>query len=335
MTNNRTALITGILGQDGSYLAELLLQKGYTVIGMDHAAGAANAVQSTAQRFARVQSILGSITLAPGDLADQASLLHLIETYQPDEVYNLAAHTFVPASWGQIVCTGEINALGVARLLDSIHQARPQARFLQASSSEVFGHPIESPQRENTPFSPRTPYGIAKAYAHWTTVNYRQSFGLFAVAAILYNHESERRPPDFVTRKITQTAARIKLGLADQLPLGSLDARRDWGFAGDYVEALWRMVQHEPPEDFVIGSGETHTVREFCQLAFGRLDLDYRDYVIVDPRFVRPPEPVQLIADPTNARQKLAWQPTLTFEQLVQRMVDADLQQLKQGISRP
>jgi len=320
-----TALITGILGQDGSYLAELLLAKGYRVVGMDR--------WSSGGAFERIQAILDQVEVVQGDLQDQGSLIDLIEQFSPDEVYNFAAQTFVPASWSQVVLTGEITALGVARLLEAIRLVRPTARFFQASSSEMFGRAVETPQRESTPFNPRTPYGVAKAYGHWITVNYRETHRMFTTSGILYNHESPRRGPDFVTRKITNGAARIKLGLAGELRLGDLDACRDWGYAGDYVDAMWRMLQQETPEDFVIGTGSVHAVRDFCQLAFGCLNLDYQDYVKVDLRFVRPPEPVQLISDPSKARRMLDWQPTLPFDHLVRMMVDAYMNRLAREIS--
>ncbi|MFZ6026753.1 MAG: GDP-mannose 4,6-dehydratase [Chloroflexota bacterium] len=315
-----TALITGVLGQDGSYLAELLLEKGYHVVGMDNWA--------SVSWFARVEHILDEMDLVQGSMNDQGFLLDLIEKYRPDEVYNLAAQSFVPASWAQVVQTGETTALGVARLLEAIRLGQPKARFFQASSSEVFGQAAESPQHEMTPFSPRTPYGVAKAYGHWITSNYRQSHGIFATSGILYNHESPRRGANFVTRKITHGAARIKLGMSKELRLGDLDARRDWGFAGDYVDAFWRMLQHDAPEDFIIGTGVTHSVRQLCEFAFGILNLDYQDYVVVDPRFVRPPEKVQLVANPAKIKRLLDWQPTVSFEQLVGMMVDADMRQL-------
>jgi GDPmannose 4,6-dehydratase len=320
----RTALITGVLGQDGSYLAEWLLAKGYRVVGMDNWA--------SASWFARIEHILDRMDLVRGSMNEQGFLLDLVEKYQPDEVYNLAAQSFVPASWSQVVQTGETTALGVARLLEAIRLGQPKARFFQASSAEMFGRAVESPQKETTPFYPRTPYGVAKSYGHWITVNYREAHGLYATSGILYNHESPRRGANFVTRKITNGAARIKLGLARELRLGDLDARRDWGFAGDYVEAFWRMLQHDTPEDFVIGTGQTHAVRELCDLAFGALNLNYQDYVVVDPCFVRPPEPVQLVADPSKIRRLLGWQPTVSFEQLVGMMVEADMRQLASEI---
>jgi GDPmannose 4,6-dehydratase len=321
---SQTALITGVLGQDGSYLAELLLAKGYRVVGMDNWA--------SASWFARIEHILDRMDLVQGSMNDQGFLLDLVEKYQPDEVYNLAAQSFVPASWSQVVQTGETTALGVARLLEAIRLGQPKAHFFQASSAEMFGRAVETPQRETTPFYPRTPYGVAKSYGHWITVNYRESHGMYATSGILYNHESPRRGANFVTRKITNGAARIKLGLAKELRLGDLDARRDWGYAGDYVEAFWLMLQHDTPEDYVIGTGQTHSVRELCDLAFGALHLNYQDYVVVDPRFVRPPEPVQLVSDPSKIRRLLGWQPTVSFEQLVGMMVEADMRQLASEI---
>lgn len=320
-----TALITGITGQDGSYLAEFLLSKGYQVVGMVR--------RSSTVTFERIQHIQDEIVIAQGDLHDQSSLVSLIETYQPDEVYNLAAQSFVPTSWSQPVLTGEATALGVTRLLEAIRLVNPKTRFYQASSSEMFGKVREVPQRETTPFHPRSPYGVAKVYGHMITVNYRESYGMFAVSGILFNHESPRRGLEFVTRKITYGAARIKLGLASELRLGNLEARRDWGFAGDYVKGMWMMLQQDEPEDYVIGTGETHSVREFCELAFSHLGLDYQKYVIQDPRFFRPAEVDLLVADPTKARQKLGWQPSISFADLVKMMVEADLRQVSQEMS--
>lgn len=320
-----TALITGITGQDGSYLAEFLLSKGYQVIGMVR--------RSSTVTFERIQHIQDDITIAQGDLHDQSSLVSIIETYQPDEVYNLAAQSFVPTSWSQPVLTAEATALGVTRLLEAIRLVNPKARFYQASSSEMFGKVREVPQRETTPFYPRSPYGVAKVYGHLITVNYRESYGMFAVSGILFNHESPRRGLEFVTRKITYGAARIKLGLANELRLGNLDARRDWGFAGDYVAGMWMMLQQDEAEDFVLGTGVTHSVREFCELAFSHLGLDYRQYVVQDPRFFRPAEVDLLVADPTKAHQKLGWRPTVSFEELVRMMVEADLKRVSQEIS--
>lgn len=313
-----TALITGITGQDGSYLAEFLLSKGYTVVGMVR--------RSSTVTFERISHIQDDITLAQGDLHDQSSLVDLMEQYHPDEVYNLAAQSFVPTSWNQPVLTGEVTALGVTRVLEAIRLVHPKARFYQASTSEMFGKVREVPQRETTPFYPRSPYGVAKVYGHWITVNYRESYGLFAVSGILFNHESPRRGMEFVTRKISHAAARIKLGLAQDLHLGNLEARRDWGFTGDYVRAMWLMLQQEKPQDYVIGSGETHAVGEFCQAAFAHVGLDYHDYVVQDERFYRPAEVDLLVSDPSKAHQELGWWPNVRFEELVQMMVDADLQ---------
>ena len=315
-----TAIITGITGQDGSYLAELLLTKGYRVIGMMR--------RSSVVTFERIQHIQDQIDIIQGDLHDQSSLMDLIEKYKPDEVYNLAAQSFVPTSWNQPVLTGEVTALGVTRMLEAIRLLSPQTRFYQASSSEMFGKVREVPQRETTPFYPRSPYGVAKVYGHWITVNYRESYNLFAVSGILFNHESPRRGTEFVTRKISYGAVRIKLGLAKELRLGNLDARRDWGFAGDYVEAMWQMLNNETPEDFVVGTGEPHSVREFCDQAFAYLDMDYHDYVIQDQRFIRPAEVDMLVADSSRVRKTLGWAPRVDFTGLVEMMVDADLKRL-------
>jgi len=316
----KKALVTGITGQDGSYLAELLLTKGYRVIGMMR--------RSSVVTFERIQHIQDQIDIIQGDLHDQSSLMDLIEKYKPDEVYNLAAQSFVPTSWNQPVLTGEVTALGVTRMLEAIRLLSPQTRFYQASSSEMFGKVREVPQRETTPFYPRSPYGVAKVYGHWITVNYRESYNLFAVSGILFNHESPRRGTEFVTRKISYGAVRIKLGLAKELRLGNLDARRDWGFAGDYVEAMWQMLNNETPEDFVVGTGEPHSVREFCDQAFAYLDMDYHDYVIQDQRFIRPAEVDMLVADSSRVRKTLGWAPRIDFTGLVEMMVDADLKRL-------
>lgn len=317
-----TALITGITGQDGSYLAELLLSKGYRVIGV--------ARRSSTVTNERIEHLLDNITVVQGDLHDQGSLLSLLEEYQPTEVYNLAAQSFVPTSWNQPALTGDITALGVTRMLEAIRFVNPKIRFYQASSSEMFGRVVEVPQREETPFYPRSPYGVAKVYGHWITVNYRESFGMFATSGILFNHESPRRGLEFVTRKISHGVARIKLGQAKELRLGNLEAQRDWGFAGDYVKAMWCMLQQDTPGNFVIGMGETHSVREFCQIAFGHLNLDYNDYVIQDERFYRPAEVDLLISDPSKARSVLGWEPELTFKELVKTMVDSDMKRLSQ-----
>jgi GDPmannose 4,6-dehydratase len=315
-----TAIITGITGQDGSYLAELLLSKGYRVIGMMR--------RSSVVTFERIQHIQDQIEIIQGDLHDQSSLMDLMEQYKPDEVYNLAAQSFVPTSWNQPVLTGEVTGLGVTRMLEAIRLLSPKSRYYQASSSEMFGKVHEVPQKETTPFYPRSPYGVAKVYGHWITVNYRESYNLFAVSGILFNHESPRRGTEFVTRKITYGAARIKLGLAKDLYLGNLESRRDWGFAGDYVDAMYRLMQNDHPEDFVVGTGQTHSVREFCETAFSYLGLDYREFVRQDPRYYRPAEVDALIADPTRVRQKLGWAPQVDFYGLVHMMVAADLKRL-------
>jgi GDPmannose 4,6-dehydratase len=314
----RTALITGITGQDGSYLAELLLEKGYRVIGTVR--------RSSTTPYERIAHLVDRVELVSADLLDQTSLTDVVGEYAPDEVYNLAAQSFVQTSWTQPVLTGEFTALGVTRMLEAVKKAAPKARFYQASSSEMFGKVVETPQRESTPFYPRSPYGVAKVYGHWITVNYRESFGLYAVSGILFNHESPRRGLEFVTRKVTDAVARIKLGMATEVRLGNLDARRDWGFAGDYVDAMWRMLQQDEPDDYVIGTGTTCSVRDLCEAAFSRVGLDYREFVKQDPRFFRPAEVELLIADPTKAREQLEWTPRVTFRQLVEMMVDADLE---------
>jgi GDPmannose 4,6-dehydratase len=312
-----TALITGVTGQDGSYLAELLLEKGYQVIGMVR--------RSSTVTFERIAHIQDDIALVQGDLHDQSSLVSMLEEYEPDEVYNLAAQSFVPTSWSQAVLTGEVTALGVTRLLDAIRLVNPKIHFYQASSSEMFGKVLEVPQRETTPFYPRSPYGVAKVYGHWITVNYRESYGLFAASGILFNHESPRRGLEFVTRKISNGVAQIKAGKAKELRLGNLESRRDWGFAGDYVEAMWRMLQHDRPDSFVVGTGHTHSVREFCETAFAHAGLDYRDFVVQDSRFYRPAEVDLLISDPARVRAELGWEQKISFEELVGMMVDADM----------
>jgi len=314
------ALITGITGQDGSYLAELLLSKGYRVIGV--------ARRSSTVTYERIEHLLDDITVVQGDLHDQGSLLSLLEEYQPVEVYNLAAQSFVPTSWNQPALTGDITAIGVTRILEAIRFVNPKIRFYQASSSEMFGKVLEVPQHEATPFYPRSPYGVAKVYGHWITVNYRESFDMFAVSGILFNHESPRRGMEFVTRKIADGVARIKLGLAKELRLGNLESQRDWGFAGDYVDAMWRMMQQDKPDNYVIGMGETHSVREFCEIAFGHAGLDYNDHVVQDEKFYRPAEVDLLISDPSKARSILGWEPAVTFRELVVMMVDADVQRL-------
>jgi GDPmannose 4,6-dehydratase len=320
-----TALITGITGQDGSYLADFLLERGYTVIGMVR--------RSSTVTFERIAHIQDQITIIQGDLHDQSSLVDLIEQYRPDEVYNLAAQSFVPTSWNQPVLTGEVTALGVTRMLEAIRLVNPKTRFYQASSSEMFGKVVEVPQSEKTPFYPRSPYGVAKVYGHWITVNYRESYNLYAVSGILFNHESPRRGLEFVTRKITYGVARIKLGLVNEVRLGNLDSRRDWGFAGDYVQAMWLMLQQETPQDYVVGTGATHAVREFCELAFDHVGLDYRDHVVQDPRFYRPAEVDLLVADPHKANDLLGWEPRVDFEGLARMMVDADLKRVAREIS--
>jgi GDPmannose 4,6-dehydratase len=313
-----TALITGITGQDGSYLAEFLLEKGYRVVGIVR--------RSSTEPFERIAHVLDRIEFLSADLLDQHSLLDAIEATKPDEVYNLAAQSFVQTSWTQPVLTGEFTALGVTRVLEAIRKGAPNARFYQASSSEQFGKVVESPQRESTPFYPRSPYGVAKAYGHWITVNYRESFGLYAVSGILFNHESPRRGLEFVTRKITDAAARIFLGRADKVALGNLEARRDWGFAGDYVKAMWMMLQQPEPSDFVVGTGKTWSVREFCEHAFKVVGLNYADHVTQDPQFFRPAEVELLVADPSRAREKLGWEPEVEFCDLVKMMVTADVE---------
>jgi GDPmannose 4,6-dehydratase len=315
------ALITGINGQDGSYLAEFLLQRGYEIIGM--------ARRSSTDTMGRIAHIQDQIEVVPGDLLDQSSVNALIDSHQPDEVYNLAAQSFVPTSWSQPVLTGEVTALGVTRLLEAIRYVKPDTRFYQASSSEMFGKVQEERQSETTPFWPRSPYGVAKVYGHWITVNYRESHGLFAVSGMLFNHESPRRGLEFVTRKISHHAAQIKLGLTDKLPLGNLEAQRDWGFAGDYVKAMWMMLQHKEADDFVIGTGETHSVREFCEIAFSHVDLDYEEFVVRDERFYRPAEVDVLLADASKAGRVLGWEPQVDFKSLVTMMVDADLELLR------
>ena len=315
-----TALITGITGQDGSYLAELLLTKGYRVIGV--------ARRSSTVTYERIEHLLDDITVVQGDLHDQGSLLALLEEYEPGEVYNLAAQSFVPTSWNQPALTGEITALGVTRMLEAIRFVNPKIRFYQASSSEMFGKVVEVPQCETTSFYPRSPYGVAKVYGHWITVNYRESFNMFASSGILFNHESPRRGLEFVTRKISDGVARIKLGHAKELHLGNLEAQRDWGFAGDYVDAMWRMLQHDKPDNFVVGMGETHSVREFCEIAFNHVGLDYNDFVVQDEKFYRPAEVDLLISDPSKVRSVLGWEPAIGFRELVTMMVDSDMRRL-------
>jgi GDPmannose 4,6-dehydratase len=319
----KSALITGITGQDGSYLAELLLDQGYEVHGVVRRASTEN--------FQRIEHLRGRVELHQADLLDHTSLAAVLDRTRPAEVYNLAAMSFVPTSWQQPVLTGEFTALGVTRLLDALRQTCSRARFYQASSSEMFGKVRETPQKETTPFHPRSPYGVAKVYGHYITVNYRESYGLFACSGILFNHESPRRGLEFVTRKITHGVARIKLGLAKELRLGNLDARRDWGFAGDYVRAMWLMLQQDEADDFVVGTGETHSVEEFVRIAFGHAGLDWRQHVVQDPAFFRPAEVDLLLADPSKAQRGLGWRPQVGFEEMVRQMVDADVAALSSG----
>jgi GDPmannose 4,6-dehydratase len=318
-----TALITGITGQDGSYLAEFLLDKGYTVVGVVR--------RSSTTPYERIAHLVDRVELVSADLLDQTSLTDAVGEYQPDEIYNLAAQSFVQTSWSQPVLTGEFTALGVTRMLEAMKKAAPKARFYQASSSEMFGKVVESPQCETTPFYPRSPYGVAKVYGHWITVNYRESFGMYAVSGILFNHESPRRGLEFVTRKVTDAVARIKLGLQSKVRLGNLEARRDWGFAGDYIEAMWLMLQQDAPDDYVIGTGHTCSVRDLCATAFAAVGLDYRDYVVQDARFIRPAEVDLLVADASKAAKQLGWEPKVSFQQLVRMMVDADLERYERN----
>ena len=317
------ALITGITGQDGSYLAEFLLEQGYDVIGMVRRTSTIN--------FHRIAHIQDKLTIVPGDLLDEISLIHILEEHRPDEIYNLAAQSFVQTSWNQPVFTGEVTALGVTRILDAIRLIDPKIRFYQASSSEMFGKVVEVPQRETTPFYPRSPYGVAKVYGHWITINYRESYDLHATSGILFNHESPRRGLEFVTRKITHHVAKIKLGMTNELRLGNLDSRRDWGFAGDYVRAMWLMLQQDTPDDFVVATNETHSVEEFLTEAFGYVNLDWHDYVVQDPRFMRPAEVDLLVGDASKAGKALGWEPSVTFAELVHMMVDADIKLLQNG----
>ncbi|MFO7302174.1 MAG: GDP-mannose 4,6-dehydratase [Acidobacteriota bacterium] len=316
----KRALITGITGQDGSYLAELLLDKGYEVYGLTR--------RLSADNYWRIEHLLDRLTLIPGDLLDQLSLIRVLERVRPHEVYNLAAMSFVPASWDQPMLTGEFNSQGVTRVLEAIRVVDPSIRLYQASSSEMFGKVREVPQRETTPFYPRSPYGVSKVFAHYITVNYRESYGLFAVSGILFNHESPRRGLEFVTRKVSDGVARIKLGLAKELRLGNLDAHRDWGFAGDYVQAMWMMLQQDEADDYVIATGESHSVQELVEIAFAHVGLDWKQYVVTDPALLRPAEVDHLIGDASKARARFGWEPTVTFEQLVRMMVDADLKRL-------
>lgn len=316
------ALITGITGQDGSYLAEFLLEQGYEVVGMVR--------RTSTVTFSRIAHIQEQLTLVSGDVLDEPSMIAILQEYRPSEVYNLAAQSFVPTSWQQPVFTGEVTALGVTRLLDAIRNVDPAIRFYQASSSEMFGKVRETPQNETTPFYPRSPYGVAKVYGHWITINYRESYGLHATSGILFNHESHRRGLEFVTRKISFGAARIKLGLDQELPLGNLDSRRDWGYAGDYVRALWLMLQQDEPDDYVIATGETHSVRELCEIAFDHVGLDWQQYVVQNERFMRPAEVDLLVGDASKAGHVLGWEPTVSFRELIQMMVEADLEELEE-----
>ena len=320
----KTALITGITGQDGSYLAEFLLEKGYRVFGMVRRASTEN--------FERIATIRDKVTLIQADLLDQMSLISIISESQPDEIYNLAAQSFVPTSWTKPVLTGQFTALGVTRVLEAMRLTKPDARFYQASSSEMFGKVAEAPQTETTPFHPRSPYGVAKVYGHFITVNYRESYGLYACSGILFNHESPRRGREFVTRKVTDGVARIKLGLANELHLGNLDAKRDWGYAGDYVKMMWMMLQQDEPDDYVVATGENHSVEELVQIAFEHVGLNWKDYVKIDQRFVRPAEVDLLIGNPAKAREKLGWEPKVTFEEMIRMMIDNDLRMVQAEI---
>ena len=321
----KRALITGITGQDGSYLAELLLEKGYEVFGVTRRLSAPNSW--------RIDHLRDRVTLCPGDLLDQLSIIRVLDQHKPDEFYNLAAMSFVPASWDTPLLTGEFNSQGVTRVLDAIRTVNPKIKFYQASSSEMFGKVREIPQTETTPFYPRSPYGVSKVFGHYITVNYRESYDLFAVSGILFNHESPRRGLEFVTRKVTDGVARIKLGLADSLSLGNLDAQRDWGFSGDYVEAMWLMLQQSKADDYVIATGVIHSVRDLVDIAFARVGLDWQKHVKTDPKFLRPAEVDQLIGDPSKARKELGWEPKVDFKQLVEMMVDADMERLSAGAS--
>lgn len=322
----RTALITGITGQDGSYLAEFLLARDYKVFGMVR--------RSSEETYERIKHVLHQIELVDGDLLDQHSLTNIIHHIQPDEVYNLAAQTFVPASFSQPLLTAEVTALGALRMLEAIRLIKPNARFYQASSSEMFGKVQETPQTERTPFYPRSPYGVSKVFAHYATVNYRESYGLHATSGILFNHESPRRGMEFVTRKVTDGAARIKLGLSTTLPLGNLESKRDWGFAGDYVRAMWLMLQQDEPGDYVVATGETHTVRDLCRVAFEAVGLNYEEFVTMDSRFIRPAEVDVLLGDASKAKAHLGWEPSVSFEQMIGLMVEADMARLQDGLAK-
>ncbi len=321
----KTALITGITGQDGSYLAEFLLEQGYRVVGMVR--------RSSTENFSRIQHLTDRVEVVQGDLLDQFSLISLLQTYRPNEVYNLAAQSFVPTSWNQPVLTGEFTALGVTRMLEAVRLVDPDIRFYQASSSEMFGKVQQTPQNETTSFYPRSPYGVAKVYGHWITVNYRESYDLFACSGILFNHESPRRGLEFVTRKVTYNVAKIHLGLAETLALGNLDARRDWGYAAEYVQAMWLMLQQEQPDDFVVATGETHSVNELVEIAFDHVGRKWQDHVVIDPAFVRPAEVDLLLGDASKARRVLGWEPKTSFAQLVRLMVDADIALLQEEIA--
>ena len=327
VSNGKTALVTGITGQDGSYLAEFLLAKGYRVVGVVR--------RSSTTPYERIAHLVDRIELLSADLLDQTSLMDAMEKVHPDEIYNLAAQSFVATSWEQPVLTGEFTGLGVTRMLEAMRRVVPKARFYQASSSEMFGMVQENPQKESTPFYPRSPYGVAKVYGHWITVNYRESFDLYAVSGVLFNHESPRRGLEFVTRKVTDAVARIKLGQATELRLGNLDSRRDWGFAGDYVDAMWRMLQSDTPADYVIGTGVTRSVRQLCEEAFGYVDLDWQRYVITDSRFQRPAEVDLLVADASKAKSDLGWAPVVGFRDLVRMMVDSDLERHSVTLTAP
>ena len=318
---SKSALITGIAGQDGSYLAELLLGKGYEVFGLVQ--------RSATDPYDNIRHILDKVHLMPGDLSDSSSLMRAVDEAQPDEVYNLAAQSFVKSSFDVPEMTGDVTGVGVTRVLEAVRRVKPDARFYQASSSEMFGKVAETPQKETTPFHPRSPYGVAKVYGHWITVNYRESYDMFACSGILFNHEGPRRGYEFVTRKIAMSAAYIKEGLAKELRLGNLDSKRDWGFAGDYVEAMWLMLQQDEPDDYVIGTGETHSIREFCEAAFSHVGLKWEDYVVQDERFMRPAEVDLLLSDPSKAKEKLGWQPKVNFEELVKMMVDSEMERLE------
>ncbi|MBN1231199.1 MAG: GDP-mannose 4,6-dehydratase [Anaerolineales bacterium] len=322
----KTAFITGITGQDGSYLTELLLEKGYRVVGMLRPHGV--------EPLDLIEHLLDKVTLIEGDLQQQTTFMDIMEAYRPDEIYNFAAQSFVPLSWSQPVLTGDVTALGVARLLESIRLINPKARLFQASSSELFGDALEEPQNEKTPLNPRNPYGVSKAFAHWLLQNYRDRYDLFVCSGILYNHESPRRGLNFVTRKITNGVAQIRMGLSQEIRLGNLDARRDWGYAKDYVFAMWLMLQHDTPDDYIIGTGTTHSVREFCQQAFNFVGLNYEDYVVQDERFYRPVEPVQLVSDPTKIKESLGWTPSISFKELVEMMVKEDFTYLGHEIGQ-